>query len=126
MRNVDTGEDLEDLVEWVKFSGVNWANDNSGFYYSRYDKPEEGKKLANVNKFHKLYFHRLGTSQDDDKLIYERKDQEKWGFGGYETRDGNYLVIDVWEGTSPKNGLFFKDLKNGGEVVELRNQFEAG
>ena len=125
VRDVETGEDLEDHLQWVKFSGVSWLPDGSGFYYSRYDEPKNGEELTGQNYFQKLYLHRLGDPQEKDELIYERPDQKEWGFGGGVTEDGRYLVVGVWEGTNPKNGLFYWDLEKGGEMVELLNQFDA-
>ncbi|UKO97176.1 prolyl oligopeptidase family serine peptidase [Nostoc sp. UHCC 0870] len=126
VRDVETGEDLPDHIKWVKFSGVSWTQDNQGFFYSRYDEPNEKTKLEDVNYYQKLYYHRLGTPQTEDSLIYHRPDQQEWGFRGYVTEDGKYLIISVWLGTDSRNLVFYKDLaKNNAEVVELINQFEA-
>lgn len=126
VRNIDTGEDTEDLLKWVKFSGAAWTHDNEGFFYSRYDEPDEESKLEAVNYYQKLYYHRLGTAQSEDVLIYERPDEKEWGFAGDVTEDGRYLVISVWRGTEPRNLLFYKDLQSdSAEVVELISDFEA-
>ncbi|XQQ06124.1 MAG: prolyl oligopeptidase family serine peptidase [Leptolyngbya sp. IPPAS B-1204] len=125
VRDVDSGEDLPDLLKWVKFSGASWTHDQQGFFYSRYDEPNETTKLEEVNYYQKLYYHRLGTPQSEDPLIYERSDQKEWGFSGFVTEDGRYLIISVWMGTDPKNLVFYKDLTTDGPVVELINQFEA-
>ncbi|TVP60017.1 MAG: S9 family peptidase [Nodularia sp. (in: Bacteria)] len=126
VRDVETGEDLEDHLKWIKFSGASWTKDNQGFFYSRYDEPNEKTKLEDVNYYQKLYYHQLGTSQSEDILIYHRDDQKEWGFSGNVTEDGNYLIISVWLGTDAKNLVFYKDLTNpNAEVVELINQFEA-
>ncbi len=126
VRNVETGEDLEDLVQWVKFSGTSWTKDNRGFFYSRYDEPNEATKLEEINYFQKLYYHRLGTPQSEDSLIYHRPDEKEWGFNGKVTEDGRYLIIGVSRGTEPKNLLFYRDLEDeGGEVKELIGEFEA-
>ena len=126
VRDVTTGQDLEDHIRWVKFSGAAWTKDGSGFFYSRYDEPKEDQKLTKVNKFQKLYFHRLGTPQAEDALIYDRPDQPDWGFGGAVTEDGRYLIIGVSQGTDPKNRVFFKDLQSANApVVELLNDFDA-
>ncbi len=125
VRDVKSGTDHEDLVEWIKFSGVSWTKDNKGFYYARFDEPKQGDALEQANYFHKLYYHKLGTSQAEDKLVYERKDKKRWGFDNHVTEDGQYLIIRVWEGTSEKNGLFYQPLKGKGEVVELLNTFDA-
>jgi prolyl oligopeptidase len=125
VRNVDTGKDLPDLIKWVKFSGASWTKDRKGFYYSRYDEPK-GTALRDTNYFQKLYYHKLGTSQTEDKLIYERPDNKELGFGGQVTNDGHYLVIFVWQGTSPKNRLYYKDLtKPDSLVVKLLDDFDA-
>jgi len=126
VRDVETGKDLPDLIKWVKFSGASWAKDGKGFFYSRYDAPDEKTKLQGANYFQKLYFHRLGTPQSDDVLVYERKDQKEWGFGGSVTEDGRYLIVNVWKGTDQKNLLFYKDLKDpDAKVIELVKDFEA-
>ncbi|MEL6551861.1 MAG: prolyl oligopeptidase family serine peptidase [Cyanobacteria bacterium J06621_11] len=126
VRNIETGEDTEDLIRWVKFSGAAWTHDNQGFFYSRYDEPNEESKLEDVNYYQKLYYHRLGTAQSEDVLVYERLDQKEWGFSGDVTEDGRYLIISVWRGTDPKNLLFYKDLQAAdAEVVELISAFEA-
>lgn len=124
VRDIASGRDLDDVVRWVKFSGVSWRKDGSGFYYSRYDEPKAGAALTAKNEFHKLYFHRIGSAQGEDQLIYERKDQPKWGFGGSVTEDGQYLVIQVWLGTEPKNRVFYQKIA-GGPVVELLNDNDA-
>ena len=121
VRDVATGKDLADHLRWVKFSGISWARDGSGFYYSRYDAPAEGDHLTAANEFQKLYFHRLGDPQENDRLIYERKDQPRWGIGGGVTEDGAYLIIQLSQGTDPKNRVFYQKLGAGTEapVVEL-------
>ena len=126
VRDVETGKDLDDLVKWVKFSGASWTHDGKGFFYSRYDEPKEDTKLEDVNYFQKLFYHRVGTPQAEDQLIYDRKDQKEWGFGGSVTDDGRYLVINVWKGTERKNLIFYKDLQvPNALVVELIKEFEA-
>ncbi len=125
VRDVETGEDLPDVIQWSKFSGASWTPDGKGFYYSAYDAPEEGAALQQMNQFQKLYYHRLGTPQSSDELVYERKDQPDWGFGGHVTENGRYLVIHVWHGTHRENRLFYKDLVAGGPVVELFKDADA-
>ncbi|PSB62376.1 S9 family peptidase, partial [filamentous cyanobacterium CCP1] len=126
VRDVETGEDLEDHLQWIKFSGASWTDDHQGFFYSRYDEPNEANKLEQVNYFQKLYYHRLGTSQLDDVLVYERPDEKEWGFSGSVTEDGRYLIVTVWKGTDSKNLLFYKDLSDlASPMVELIHTFEA-
>ena len=126
VRDVATGKDLADVVKWVKFSGASWAKDGSGFFYSRFDEPKAGDALKGKNEFQKLFFHKIGTEQAADTLIYERKDHADWGFGGHVTDDGNYLLIHVSQGTDPKNRVFYKDLtQSQSKVVELLTDYDA-
>ena len=126
VRDVDTGEDLADHLKWIKFSGASWTHDSQGFFYSRYDEPNEDTKYEDINYFQKLYYHRLGTDQTEDTLIYERPDEKEWGFSGGVTEDGRYLIISVWRGTDPKNLVFYQDLTVAdAPVVELIREFEA-
>lgn len=124
--DVATGENREDKLKWIKFSGASWTKDDRGFFYSRYDEPNEETKLEDVNYYQKLYYHKLGTSQAEDILIYDRPDEKEWGFSGNVSEDGKYLIISVWRGTDPKNLVFYKDLENPeAEVIELISEFEA-
>jgi prolyl oligopeptidase len=126
VRNIETGEDLPDLIKWSKFSGASWTHDHQGFFYSRYDEPNEQTKHEDVNYYQKLFYHKIGTDQSQDILVYHRPDQKEWGFSGVVSEDGQYLIISVWLGTDPKNLLFYKDLTNpSAEVVELISEFKA-
>jgi prolyl oligopeptidase len=128
IRNVADGKDLPDVIKWSKFSGASWSKDGAGFFYSRYDQPEEKTQLQGANYFHKLYYHRLGEPQDKDVLVYERKEEKKWLFGGDVTEDGQYLIIRVDDDNSPKNRVFFRSLKDGptgAPVVELLKEVDA-
>jgi prolyl oligopeptidase len=126
VRDVETGEDLPDHLQWIKFSGASWTHDNQGFFYSRYAEPNEATKLEDSNYFQKLYYHRLGTAQSEDILIYERPDEKEWGFAGGVTEDGHYLIISVWKGSQPRNMIFYKDLSVADSpVVELISEFAA-
>ncbi|MGB3136731.1 MAG: prolyl oligopeptidase family serine peptidase [Nodosilinea sp.] len=126
VRDIEPGEDTDDQLKWVKFSGASWSHDHEGFFYSRYDEPDESTKLEAVNYYQKLFYHRLGTAQSEDVLIYERPDQKEWGFGGGVTEDGRYLIISVWKGTDPNNLVFYKDLNDpNSPVVEIISEFEA-
>lgn len=126
VREVESGADLEDHLKWVKFSNASWTHDGQGFFYSRYAEPQEGLAYKGANYYHKLYYHRLGTPQSADRLVYERTDHKEWGFDGRVTEDGRYLVISVWKGTHRENGVFYKDLQTeDGEVIELLSEFDA-
>ena len=126
VRDIATGKDLSDDVQWVKFSEASWKKDGSGFFYSRYDAPASAEQLKQTNYFHKLYFHKLGTPQSADALVYERKDHKDWNFNGEVSEDGRFLVINVSQGTDPKNQIFYMDLtKPDATVVELLNKQDA-
>ena len=125
VRDVESGKDLSDHLKWVKFSGVSWTTDGKGFFYSRYDEPK-GDSLKATNYFQKVYFHKLGTPQTEDLLIYERPDQKDWLFGGTVSEDGNYLIITIFQGTDVKNRVYYRDLKDSeAQVVKLLDGFDA-
>ncbi len=112
VREVATGRDLPDLVEWVKFSGVSWRKDGSGFYYSSFGvsktAEERAQALKRANFNHKVYFHKLGTAQTDDAVVYERPDDKEFLLGGGVSEDGKWLVLSAGKGHT--NELFVKDL----------------
>jgi len=103
---------LEDKIEWVKFSDISWQG--NGFYYSRYDAPEGGKALTESNRFHKVYFHKVGDVQSKDVLIYESKEHPDRNFSATVTEDERFLIISGSESTSG-NSIYFRDL-NGGSL----------
>ncbi|HEY1132072.1 MAG TPA: prolyl oligopeptidase family serine peptidase [Roseateles sp.] len=113
VRDLATGQDLADKIEWVKFSSATWTADGKGFFYARYDAPKEGQKLTGANYFQKLYYHRLGTAQSDDVLVAENRDDKEWGFGAEVSDDGELLVISVWKSAGSKNGLMVLPLPKG-------------
>ena len=126
VREVATGRDLADRLQWVKFSGASWTHDGKGFFYSRYDEPQPGQKLEQANYFQKLYYHRVGTPQSEDRLVYQRPDQKELGFQGHVTEDGRYLVILVWKGTEVENGIAYLDLTDpAATVTRLLDGFDA-
>ncbi|MCZ6688297.1 MAG: prolyl oligopeptidase family serine peptidase [Planctomycetota bacterium] len=131
VRNVDTGDDLDDHLKWVKFSGASWTKDGKGFFYSRYPEPEAGASLTGANFYQKLYYHSLRTTQDEDVLIHEEPEQKKWGFDGRVSEDGQYLIVSVWKGTGPKVQVLYRDLSKGvatseeSPMVALVGVFEA-
>jgi prolyl oligopeptidase len=119
--DVAAGKPLGDELKWVKFSTASWTPDGRGFFYGRFPAPAEGQTFQSLNTDQKLYYHRLGTPQSEDVLVYERPDQPKWGISGGVSEDGRYLVISVSDGTtSRKNRVVYKDLNEPyGLPVEL-------
>lgn len=108
---IASGEILPDEIRWVKFSEVDWDGDSQGFFYGRYPEPLPGARFQSLNKNMKVYYHRLGTPQDEDVVVYERPDQPEWGFSPKVTEDGRYLVITVWKGTDARYQVLYKDLE---------------
>jgi prolyl oligopeptidase len=113
---VATGADLPDVVEWVKFSGVSWLKDGSGFFYSSFGVPrtevERTEALKRANFFHKVYFHKLGTPQTEDVVVYERPDDKEMLIGAGVSEDGRWLVLSETKGHH--NALALKDLTKPG------------
>lgn len=125
-RDVATGKDLPDILEDIKFSGASWSKDGKGVYYSRFPNTEDSAKLTRINYFQKLYYHKLGTPQSEDNLVYERPDDKEMGVGGGVSEDGNWLIIYVTKGTSPKNMIYFKNLTmERAPIMPLIDKFEA-
>ncbi len=107
---IATGKLLDEKLEWLKFTSTEWTPDSKGFFYGRFAEPEEGEAFQSVNLNHQLYFHRIGTPQSDDVLVFEQPDHPKWGFGPTVTEDGRFLIISVWKGTADKYRVYVKDL----------------
>ncbi len=107
---IATGKLLDEKLEWLKFTSTEWTPDSKGFFYGRFAEPEEGEAFQSLNLNHKLYFHRIGTPQSDDVLVFEQPDHPKWGFGPSVTEDGRFLIISVWKGTADKYRVYVKDL----------------
>ncbi|HMA25366.1 MAG TPA: prolyl oligopeptidase family serine peptidase [Gemmatimonadaceae bacterium] len=110
VRDLPTGKQLGDSIKWLKFSSVSWTKDGNGFFYSRFPAPAPGKELQNAVRDQKLYYHKLGTSQSSDKLIYERKDHPEWFVFGSSSDDGRFQYISVVNGSDPRNRLYVLDL----------------
>jgi prolyl oligopeptidase len=131
VREVDTGRDRPDVLRWIKFSSAAWTHDGAGFFYSRYPEPAGGDPLLAVNRDMKLYYHRLGTPQEQDRLILALPDQPDWGIWPEVSPDGRYLVLTVWLGTDRRNKVYYVDLVDqrrpgiNGPVVRLLDAFDA-
>ena len=126
VRKVADGADRDDVLKWIKFSGASWTKDGKGFYYGRFPEPSADASLRAPNYYQKLYFHKIGTPQAEDSLVYERSDQKEWKFGGNATDDGRYLIITVSKGTDAKYRVLYQDLQDrDAKVVELIDNFDA-
>jgi prolyl oligopeptidase len=111
--DVATGKDLGDEVSWAKYTmGLSWAKDGSGFFYSRYPEPPAAEKFQATSENHKVFFHKLGTPQSADRLVYATPENPKLGHYAVITDDGRYLVISTTEGTDNRNLVHILDLKD--------------
>ena len=115
--DIETGEVLEDEIKWAKFSGASWENDDSGFFYQKYDEPQ-GELLKEVNESPKLMFHKIGTDQSEDYVVYENPDQPRWGWGINVIEDSNIKILSISEGTDERNRLYIQ-LNAGEKFIPL-------
>ena len=123
--DLQSGEQLPDYLQWLKWGGASWTDDGRGFFYSRFPQPEEGQEFQALNTNHAIYYHRVGTDQSQDPLVFHRPDEPEWGFWGGVTEDGNYLVITVSQGTDDRCRVYYKDLTEPfGMPVALIDNFD--
>jgi prolyl oligopeptidase len=131
VRDIETGDDLEDHIQWVKFSGASWTGDSGGFFYSRYPEPEaESDRMLDTNRGQSLYYHRVGTPQVEDRLIMEFPEHPDWFVNAEVTDDGRYAVVSISQSTDDENQLFIIDLEDprsprvDAEPIHLIDTFE--
>lgn len=123
--DVASGKVLDEELSWIKFNSPVWTKDGKGFFYARYPEPDADAEFQALNLNMKVYYHRVGTTQDRDVLVYERPDEPSWGYGCDVSEDGRYLVITVWKGTDDRYRVVYKDLKEPyGLPTELITSFE--
>ena len=115
--NIETGEVLNDEIKWAKFSGASWENDDSGFFYQKYDEPN-GELLKEINESPKLMFHKIGTNQSEDYVVYENPNQPRWGWGINVIKDTNIKILSISEGTDESNRLYIQ-LNTGEKFIPL-------
>ncbi|RZP01795.1 MAG: S9 family peptidase [Gammaproteobacteria bacterium] len=119
---IDTEKTTDDLIEWSKFSYATWESDSSGFYYQKYNKPEEA--LSDINRSPQLFFHKLGDKQEDDVLIYEDRQNPDYSWSISVPEKGSYRILSIGEGTDERNFLSIsldKDLN----FIPLIDEFKA-
>jgi prolyl oligopeptidase len=127
VRNVDTGEDTEDVIRYSKFSGAAWTKDSEGFFYGRYPEPKPGEDLQETNYFQKVYYHRLGTPQADDTLVFDAPQHKEWKFISIVSDDGKYLIVETSKSTDDVNQVHYKRLDEPeADFVALVDNFDAG
>jgi prolyl oligopeptidase len=121
VRDIESGTDLGDELRFVKFSDISWLDD--GFFYSRF--PEQDPASTEPSRNMAVYFHRLGSHQDDDELVFSNPENPDLGYGVTVSDDGRYLVLVEWEGTSNKNGLLYRTLDGDDTWVRLADPGRA-
>jgi prolyl oligopeptidase len=124
--DVETNKQLDDHLKWIRFGGAEWARDGSGFFYNRYPEPEPGEQhqVAALNQM--VYFHKLGTKQEDDQLVYRRPDHPDWSFWVTPSDDGKYLVLSISRSTDPQNQVLIREASAAADAPfkELIGDFE--
>ena len=125
VREIATGKDLPEVLRWVKFSGAAWLPDGSGFFYSRYDEPSPGEEFQGTNLDQRLVFHRVGTPQSADRVVYRRPDAPEWTFSPTVSDDGHHLVITISKSTDDKYRVARIDLTDPEwRAIDLVDRFE--
>lgn len=124
IRDINSGLDHADVIRWCKFTNVAWTPDCKGFFYTRFPNPiTVSPEEQSYNS--KVYYHRLGTDQSEDQLVYERPDFKQLGFHARITEDEKYLVLSVWHGTDPENRVYYRELASEGPFVRLLDDADA-
>ena len=122
---IESGKILDDEIRWIKFGGVQWSHDESGFYYSRFPEVKEGEEFQSLNFNQKIYFHRLGDSQADDRLVLETPDEPKWSLSPTVTEDGKFLIVTISVGTANKYRIKYQRLDQPeAPFVDLIDNFD--
>ena len=122
VKNMNTLELLPDHIEWAKFSGASWYND--GFFYAAYDKPVAGKEFSNVNENHKIYYHKLGSSQDEDQLFYSNPAQPRYFHSVELTEDEHYMFL-FESGQGAGHTLWIRDMQDPkGKFLQIADDMD--
>jgi prolyl oligopeptidase len=123
---VETGQLLPDHLKWARFTGIDWTKDGVGFFYNRYPEPPPGQQYQSAALNQMVYFHKLGTTQEEDQLIYRRPDHPEWGFSVTPTDDNEYLVLSISPSTDPQNQVYVRALSAAADApwIELIGDFE--
>jgi prolyl oligopeptidase len=124
--DVETGKLLDDHLKWARFTGIDWTKDGTGFYYNRYPEPPPGEQYQTAALNQMVYFHKLGTKQEEDQLIYRRPDHPDWGFSVAPTEDNKYLVLSISPSTDPQNQVHVRERSAAADApwTELIGDFE--
>jgi prolyl oligopeptidase len=126
VRRLADGADLPERIVWAKFSSAAWTHDGAGFFYGRYPEPPQDAAFDAPNRHMELRYHRLGSDQIGDRLVFAVPSQPEWGFEPAVSEDGSLLILTVWRGTDPEDRIFVADLSGGVDAAEVRPLLEAG
>jgi prolyl oligopeptidase len=124
IREVESGKDHKEKLQWTKFPGVAWKPDGAGFWYNRFPSPGT-VPAEDQNNYSRVYWHQLGTPQEQDKLVFEMPEKKEWGFSPGITEDGRYLFLYVYHGTDDRNGFYYRDAGAESDFVRLLAPGEA-
>ncbi len=125
VRDIASGQDLSDRLDYLKFTDVAWDAQANGFYYAKYPDPDPNNQYQSLNKNMKVMYHRLGTDQSEDKVVYYQGEHPEWGYGVEVTDDGHYLIYTIWVGTDPKYRIMVQDLTQAeSKPVDVITTFE--
>jgi prolyl oligopeptidase len=113
---------MEDHLMWIKFSGMSWYGD--GFFYSRFPEPQEGDELSGMNLNNKVYYHKIGDAQENDRLIYEDPAHPEWSFGAFVSEDKEILFLSVAQSTKGNQLHYRKAAEDGKPFVKLVDYFD--
>lgn len=119
--DIESGRRLSDEISWVKFSGIAWQGE--GFYYSAYSAPESGKALSGKNEYHKVFYHKLGTPQESDRLVFQNREEPLRNYYANVTEDEKYLLVNETASTDG-NSVYVKNLRTNSEFLQLTVGFD--
>ncbi len=114
VRDVESGDDLPDVLDWAKFGSASWVGDGSGFFYQAADRPASGEEYLQATSLPRVAFHRIGTRQDDDTVVFESPEQPEWLPHATVTEDGRYLLLSISRGTNPEERILVRELGSTG------------
>ncbi|EFH88015.1 prolyl oligopeptidase family serine peptidase [Ktedonobacter racemifer] len=124
IRRVDDGRDYDEVIRYCKFASIAWRHDSTGFYYNRLPEPGTvpGEDQTNYSK---VYWHKVGTQQEEDQLVFERPEAKELSFSPFISNDGAYLLLNVWCGTDPKNRIYYREVTSDEPFIRLLDEADA-
>jgi prolyl oligopeptidase len=126
VRDVMTGQDYPDHIKWIKFSGADWTPDGMGFFYGRFPEPRAGEDLKGANYYQKVYYHRMGSAQSEDRLVWEDPEHKEWRAVPHVTDDGEYLILTLEKGTDAKYRILYRPIgQTDARPTHLVGEFDA-